>query len=297
VAEGSLPAAARGGHGQTQGGRALSTPWSTPSAFLGERPADGGREGLRFELGHHLHGAFGGTFGGAVAAACMQAARRGAPGLVPVSLDVSFVRGLTGAARVVPSVVHAGRSLRTLNVDVLDDSGRLSARATVGLVAPAGLHRLDHEGHAVRPPLEADGAASAWRSPGVDIPIVATLRPELLGSGPWGVATGVTTPWAEPAWGAEAVCLAADMCVGPPVAMACAGRRVPHPNPDLSLRFVGQPSGLVLAAVGRLERLEAGLAAVRIEVWSESALVGIGVSSSMLLGGGASRPQRADGFD
>ncbi|BBU24472.1 Uncharacterised protein [Mycobacterium xenopi] len=76
------------------------------------------------------------------------------------------------------------------------------------------------------------------------------------------------------------------MCVGPPVATACAGRWIPHPNPDLSLRFVGQVAGPELVGIGRLDRISAGLAAVNISVWSGNELVAVGVCSSMLLAAG-----------
>lgn len=263
----------------------MTATWESPGAFLGETPT--GDDTLCFALGRHLHGAFGGTFGGAVAAACISAARRAAPNLVTASADVRFMRGLSGSATLRATVLHPGRSLWTVSVDVIDEGGKLAARATIGLVAPASLHRLDDPGGAPRPAQAAYADGSDWRAPtGVEIPILATLHPRVLDSGSWEVSTGIVIPWSDRESSAEAVCLAADLCVGPPVAAVCAGQWIPHPNPDLSLRFVGTLAGPELAAVGRLERVHAGLAAVAIQVWSGPTLVGVGVSTSMLLAGG-----------
>lgn len=262
---------------------------TTVDGFLGARRRGAGV--FTFGLGAHLHGAFGGTFGGVVAACAVRVARDLAPGRVPVSLDVRFLRGLTGEAAAEGSVLHAGRSLATVGVDLRDAQGRPAARATVGLVTPEALHPLERPG--ARPPALEEGRAQAWRAPsGVAIPVVTTLAPRVLGAGEWGVATGLSVPWADADAGAEAVCLAADMCVGPPVAAACAGSWLPHPNPDLSLRFAGvQPAGGELVASGRLEAVAAGVALVGIAVWRGGELAGVGVSCSLFvdLSGGRNR--------
>ncbi|MER3453199.1 MAG: hypothetical protein C4344_06070, partial [Acidimicrobiia bacterium] len=102
----------------------------------------------------------------------------------------------------------------------------------------------------------------AWRAPGDGaIPIVTTLAPRILGGGPWGIATAVEVPWDDGA-AEEGVCLAADMCVGPPVAAALADCWVPHPNPDLSLRFVPTEAGREYVGIGRLAEIAGGLAGV-----------------------------------
>lgn len=255
---------------------------TTVDGFLGTERHDSGV--FSFGLGAHLHGAFGGTFGGAVAACTLRVARDLAPHRIPVSLDVRFLRGLTGAGIAEGSVLHEGRSLTTVAVDVRDGNGRPAAQATIGLVAPGALHPLERP--AVAPPaLEWDGARR-WQAPGgMEIPIVSTLAPRVVGVGESGVATGLSVPWEGADDGAEAVCMAADMCVGPPVAAAFDGRWLPHPNPDLSLRFAGvQPSGGPLVGVGRLEGIATGVALVRIGVWRGGELAGVGVSCSLLLG-------------
>lgn len=241
-------------------------------------------DGLSFELGRNMHGAFGGVFGGAVAACALRTARQAAPGRTPASLDVRFLRGLpAGNARAAATVLHAGRSLTTVSVDIADSGGRPAARATIGLADSAALHTADTPSVADQAPVTGHPGGSDWTTPnGVQIPIVATLRPRVLGAGPSWVATGLRVPWDIGA-GAEAACLAADMCVGPPVAAARAGKWIPHPNPDLSLRFVGEVLEPDLIGVGRLQRISGGLAAVSITVWSGDDVVAAGVCSSMLL--------------
>jgi acyl-coenzyme A thioesterase PaaI-like protein len=256
---------------------------STAAEFLGgEQTADGT---WRFSMGSELHGAFGGVFGGAVAAATLLTARSLNPARLPVALDCRFVRSLpAGEARVMPSVVHEGRTLSCVSVDVLDERDRVATRATVSLVDPVVLEPLDHPGASTsaRWTSHADGAR--WtRPPGVEAPIIDTLEPRVVGRDERGIASSIRVPWQDTTAGAEVACLAADLCVGPPVAAAFPDRWIPHPNPDLSLRFSVVAIDEPVVAVGRLERIAAGLASVRIQVWSGGELAAVGVSSSLLL--------------
>jgi hypothetical protein len=263
---------------------------STATTFLGGKPATDGQ--WRFSMGRELYGAFGGVFGGAVAAASLLTARSIAADRFPVALDCRFVRSLpAGAARAVPSIVHEGRTLSCVSVDVLDERGRVATRATVSLVDPAALQPLDHLGASASAQRSGDADGTPWRQPpGVEAPIIDTLEPRLVGRDERGIATAIRVPWQDSDAGAEAACLVADLCVGPPVAAAFPDRWIPHPNPDLSLRFSSDRlDGLALVGVGRLERIAAGLASVRIEVWSGAELAAVGVSSSLLLPGGPSR--------
>lgn len=240
-----------------------------------------------FAVGRERHGAFGGAFGGVVSAVAVVAARSAAPGRVPAALDVHYLRGLpAGDARVVPTVVRAGRTLSVVAVDVYDGDGKLATRATATLVAPEALEPLDHPGSAGPVPTSSpweDG--TPWRNPpGVEVPLIATFQPRAVGrSDAHGVATALRVPWDEPGAAAEAACLAADVCVGPPVAGAGGDRWIPHPNPDLSLRFASRHVGAEVVGWGRLERIEAGVATVRVEVRSDGNLLAAGVSTSLLL--------------
>ena len=263
-----------------------------PAAFLGGHQETRGR--WSFTIGRELHGAFGGAFGGVVAAASLVAARSLAPDRRPSALDCRFLRGL-GAGQVTAeaAVVHEGRTLMCVTVDVSDERGRRSTHSTVSLVEPAALLR-----HA-RQPTEAPAfvpyeEAAPWRNPpGVDAPIIETLGPRSVGQVDGGLATAIAVPWDEDGHDAAAACLAADLCVGPPVALALPDEWVPHPNPDLSLRFCGAVrTDAEVVGVGRLERLDDGLAAVSVAVWSGSQLAAVGVSSSLLLSTGGGQPGR-----
>ena len=97
-----------------------------------------------------------------------------------------------------------------------------------------------------------------------------------------GIACTIRVPWQEVALSSEAMCMAGDVCVGPPVGGALE-TWVPHPNPDLSLRFGAPARGDPVVGVGRLRGIQAGLALVGIEVFAGGSLAAIGVSYSLLL--------------
>jgi len=240
----------------------------------------------RFAIGRERHGAFGGAFGGLVAACCVHAARSAAPGRRPEALDARFVRGLpAGDARFVCTTIHEGKSLSCVSIDVVGPQGKLATRATVSLVDSEVLDPLERSGaNGDAPAIAAYGEGVAWNNPpGVEVPIITTFAPRATARGDRGIGTSLPVPWDTPGNDAEAACLAADFCVGPPVAGAFPGKWIPHPNPDLSLRFTGAPVAAVVTGMGRLERISAGLASVRIEVWSGGQLAAIGISSSLLL--------------
>jgi acyl-coenzyme A thioesterase PaaI-like protein len=249
--------------------------------LLDGRRRDGG---WWFTIPRDLHGAFGGAFGGIVAAACVAAARSCAEDRAPMALDCRFIRQLpAGNARFETATLASGRSLTTVSIDVIGPDDRLATRATVSLAAPEALtDEIDAPGPTVDVTSYAD--AAPWREPpGVEIPIVSTLAPRGSRSD-GGFSTVVMIPWnAEPARSAEAACVAADICVGPPVAAASPERWIPHPNPDLSLRFAGPVATRELCGVGRLRRVSDGVAAVTIEVIADQRLVAVGTSTSMLL--------------
>ena len=241
--------------------------------FLG---ADRDGDEWRFEIGQELHGAFGGAFGGVVAAATIVAARSVAENRVPSAIDCRFLRGLkAGTATAVPSVVHTGRSLTCVSVDLTGPDGRLATLSTISLVDPAALAEIDESPSHVEA-VDFD-AATPWPRM-VPAPILDVLDPRNADAG-----TAVRVPWEDEGWDAEAACLAADMCVGPPVAAVAMRHRAPHPNPDLSLRMAGAVDGDIVVGAGTLERVEQGLATVSITVSAAGRFVASGVSSSLLL--------------
>ncbi len=251
----------------------------------GEPQADGT---WRFEIGRERHGAFGGAFGGLLAASCVHTALGTVPGKAAVSADLRFVRGLpAGTARFVPTILHDGRTLTTMTVDVFDERDRLATRATIGLAARGVLAELDHPGASPEPPDSLPWAEGVpWKTgTAADAPLVESFQPRAVGRGPLGIATALPVPWGDdPAGSAQAACLAADMSVGPPVAGAFPDNPTPAPNPDLSLRFTGRPAAREVVGWARLERIDHGLATTRIEVWCGTDLVAVGVSCSLILG-------------
>lgn len=258
----------------------------TVADFLG---ASAGEEGtMTFALGRELHGAFEGAFGGVVAATSLTAAREVAPGLRPIALDCRFLRGVpAGEVRARVETVRAGRTVTALRVLVEDADGGLCATADASFADPGALHPLDDAGM-VRPGASITYAeASPWQLRKSDAPIVGTLEPRLALTDPGLLATVLRIPWAEASRAPEAACLAADMSVGPPVAQELGDHWVPHPNPDLSLRFALEDVGVdEIAGVARLERVGAGVAVVRFEVFAGMDLVAVGCCSSILLGFG-----------
>ncbi len=258
--------------------------------FLGGRPARDGE--WEFQVGRELHGAFGGANGGVVAAVSVRAARAVSPGRIPASVDARFLRGLTaGAARVIPTAVHTGRTLTVVGVDIYDERGKHCTRSTVTLVAPEALADVDDEGRAGKPAAWLPYAeGEPWpQLPGLDVPLIRAFEPRRIGSDERGIATAVRVRWDEPGTCAEAACIAADISVGPPVgdALRALGRRIPLPNPDLSLRFCAEPPlPRIMVSAARLERIAAGLATTRIEVRTEAReLVAVGVSTTTALAG------------
>jgi len=253
---------------------------TSPAEFLGAVAGEDGR--WQFRIGRELHGAFGGAFGGVVAAATVVAARPLAPGRVPVALDIRFLRSLpAGPAVACPTVLHSGRTLSCVSVDLAQEDGRLAARATISFVDPAALTPITTDEDRRALPLYADGRS--W--PSVGAPIIESLAPRTV---PWpddGMATAIPVPWSpsDTDTSAEAICLPADLCVGPPVVFGLPGHKVAHPNPDLSLRFAGPVTSEELIGVGRLARVHAGLATVAVEVWADGHLVAVGVSTSTLI--------------
>ena len=256
--------------------------------FLQGSPGPG--DAWTFNLGRSLHGAFGGANGGVVGATCLAAARTLAPNRVPASLDVRFLRGLTeGEAKVVPSMLHDGRTLSIVSVDIFDGRGKLCTRATVSLVNTDALEPLDY-----RSPIEfqeghtsyADGKPWAKPASGVEVPLIDTFQPRLVAQDERGYATEVKVLWDEPGTCAEAACIAADISVGPPVGAFVRGKPVPIPNPDLTLRFCGEPDlPATMTANCQLEQISRGIASTRIAVHAGSELIAIGISTTTLLAG------------
>jgi acyl-coenzyme A thioesterase PaaI-like protein len=252
--------------------------------FLGVTD-QGGR--LAFSLGRDLQGAFEGAFGGVVAACALVAARRELGERRPVALDCRFLHAIpVGTLRAEVRVVNEGRTMSVAAVDLIDGRQRLAATALVTFAAQDALHALDDAGM-VRPGASVGYAeASPWQMRKTNVPIVGTLEPRVALTDPGLVATVLRVPFDPEGAGCEAACLVADMAVEPPVAADLGDSWVPHPNADISLRFAGTESGPEMAGVARLERIAAGVATVRVEVFSGVDLIAVGISTALLLGMG-----------
>lgn len=264
--------------------------------FLGARAREEGS--TAFSLGDRLRGAFGGVFGGGTAAAVLHAARARATGRTPVSLHCTFTRTLTPGEQIATTeVVAEGRTATTVTVRLLDGDGDLAAHATATFAAPEAL--VDHhaDGPAESPPLDAwtDG----WELPipeGVEAPLMETLPLRITGMPSGGFAHAVHAPWQDETGVPEAAAMMADYCAGLPVgaALGTQGTKIPVPNPDLSLRFVGDAWEELLVGVGRLARIHHGAAATHVEVWTgpddawkpgddRAHLLAVGLSSAVML--------------
>ncbi len=225
-----------------------------------------------------------------VGATCLAASRSLAHDRVPASLDVRFLRGLTeGEATVVPSMVHEGRTLSVVSVDIFDERDRLCTRATVSFVNTDALEPLDYpsptESHEGLVPY-ADGKPWAKPKSGVEVPLIDTFQPRLVGQDERGYATEIKVLWDEPGTCAEAACVTADISVGPPVGAFVRGKPVPIPNPDLSLRFCANPDlPATMTATCCLEQISKGIASTRIAVHTGKELIAIGISTTTLLAG------------
>jgi acyl-coenzyme A thioesterase PaaI-like protein len=242
--------------------------------FLRAEPA--GDDRWRFHIPRELHGAFGGAFGGAVCAATLIAARSVSPGRTPNALDCRFVRGLpAGDAYATATTIHAGRSLANVSVDLGDANGKLCARSTISLVQPEMLEPVELD-PVEAPAFTAHADAAAW--PAI-APIVETIDPRFVAPD----ATAIVVPWDVASdSSAEAVCMAADLAVGPPLGAHIAAG-IGTPNPDIAVRFCGTVTIPTVVGASRLVRAASGVAAVDVTIWSGERLVGTAISTALLL--------------
>jgi acyl-coenzyme A thioesterase PaaI-like protein len=230
-----------------------------------------------------LHGAYGGAFGGLLAAIAVAVARETVPGRHPFALDCHFVRGLRGDASITTDVVRSGRSMSVVSV-AMTEGGELTTSATVLLADLAALDDWTVADTGAPPPDTSD--AKPWRHPpGRHVGIIDTLAPRSKRVDGDAIATTISVPWPTPghAAAAEASCMAADISTGPPVEAAFTGGWRPHPNPDLSLRFLPRPiSAGEITGVARLDAAGAGVATMSLAVWSGGARTAVGVSTALV---------------
>ncbi|MGI9594920.1 MAG: acyl-CoA thioesterase domain-containing protein [Acidimicrobiales bacterium] len=258
----------------------------TPLEYLGAEQID--ETSWRLRMPRAIHGAFGGVTGGALAAAAVAIGRFAEPGRIAVSLDMHFLRGLASEEATADiEVLSSGRSLTVVRAELSDEQDRRTTVARIAFAEPTALEPIesDHPASELGPPTpDLADTAKPWRSPqGVEVPIIDTARPRAARVGD-GIATLVTVPWDPDGDGAEGACLAADLSVGPPVdAVLPKGTWIPHPNPDLSIRFAGPITSSDLVAVAACRRVYRGAATVESAVWDGKELVAAAISTSLFI--------------
>lgn len=242
----------------------------------------------QFELDESINGAFGGTTGGVLAALAVFVARDMAPDRQVTGIDARFIRGFKpGTAVVTATVINAGRTLSTVQVSVNSLDGKLCTLALVSLVNGDSLADMDQPDVPTPTGLLELADAKRWPQPEppMQIPLIDLFEPAFMGKTSSGLACAVKTIWDKSDNCAEAICIAADLSVGPPVMAALKGQRLATPNPDIALRFCREtelPDFLI--ACCRLESLAAGLATTRIEVRAGDTLLAAGVSTTTCIG-------------
>lgn len=249
--------------------------------FNGKKIEDGY---FTFQLKENMNGGFGGTNGGVLAALCVFVSRDLAKGRVPSALDTRFIRGFRpGEAIVNAKILNEGRSLSVISVDITNQEEKLCVRSTVTLVDPAVLADIDFEDQCLdkKELLKLD-EGKVWPQPKGPqvIPLIDTFEPAYIGNDIDGTATATKVIWQEENTTAEAVCIAADISVGPPVARLVKGK-ASIPNPDISLRFSGElDEQSHLLAFCKTTNITQGMASNQIKVWSGEQLAAIGISTT-----------------
>ena len=236
-----------------------------------------------FQLEKKYNGAFGGINGGVFSAISVHVARHVSEGRQPIGLDSRYLRGFRpGEAKVECTVLNAGRTLTTVNVDIINSDQKLCTRSVVMLVNQEALAPLNIEGNVgCIETHKAYKEGRTWPQPsGYVVPLIDTFQPRILAKDEHGILTATQVIWDEPGTCAEAACIAADISVGPPVGSVVAGK-ASTPNPDLSLRFCQDTElpGHLMASC-RMESMINGLASTRIEVRAEKEIVAVGVSTT-----------------
>jgi acyl-coenzyme A thioesterase PaaI-like protein len=254
-----------------------------------------------FDLGEHLQSNWGAVYGGAVSAAMLAVARSATPERSPRSLHVQMVRSVpSGRVSAAATVRHSGRTVATVEVELVDERRKLAAIALVTMVTPDAV-AADYDRTIAAPTFrlnEIPGAASDGIAGAAAAPVVATLNLTPRGETGRLIAENVRScvdgspaavmecavPWEDlECTGPEAACLAADLAVGPAILWSYISSQDIGPNTDLTLRFTTAPATPVVFAAGTMLSVQRGTATVGIEVQGGDNQLAHGLSCSLLL--------------
>jgi hypothetical protein len=264
--------------------------------FLGGPTPD--RDGWGFDFGEHLNSNWGAVYGGALGAGVLAVARAAVPDRSPRSLHLQIVRSVpNGLAHATATVRHAGRTVVTVEIEMLDARGKLAVLGLATMVTPEALAAEQHDTGADRFQLEhrplaldARFLAPIQRS----LEMIAERNGEFVGAYAANRRTGfgessppvghVTVPWddLEPT-GPEAACLGADAMIVAPLMYTAVPNELIGPNPDLTLRFTTAPATREVLSAGTVLSLQHGSATVALEVQAGDQQLAHGLATSLLL--------------
>jgi acyl-coenzyme A thioesterase PaaI-like protein len=265
-------------------------------SFLGGPTAVG--DEWEFDFREHLQSNWGAVYGGAIAAGALSVARLAAPERSPRSLHLQIVRSVPqGLAYATAVVRHSGRTVGTVEVDVLDARRKLAAIALVTVVTPAALASEFDDPTAERFRRQVRPLAT---DPGFMAPVQRSLQMlteedgTFVGSYAENVRRGfdgtlppvghITIPWNDlEATGPEAACLGADAMVAAPLMYSSVPNGVIGPNPDLTLRFTTAPATREVLTAGTAVSVQQGTATVALEVQAGDNQLAQGLATALLL--------------
>lgn len=266
--------------------------------FLGGPRVDGG--GWVFDLGEHLESNWGAVYGGATSAALVAVARAAAPDRSPRSLHVQLLRSVPrGLARASAEVLHAGRIVAAVQVELRDQADKLAVVGLVTMVTPEALAAELHDTSTepfhrkVRPAQLMAGFTapiqqtldmlSDLQDDGSFVASFADNRPPCLDGTPPPVGH-ITLPWGDlEHTGPEAACLSADAMTAPPILYSYIPNDVIGPNVDLSLRFTTASATREVLSAGTMLSVHSGAVTVGIEVQAGDSQLARGLATSLLL--------------
>ena len=264
--------------------------------FLGGPTPDG--DEWCFEFAEHLHSNWGAVYGGALAASTLAVARSAAPDRSPRSLHLQIVRSVpSGMAHATAEVLHAGRTVATVQVKMFDARRKLAVIALVTMVTPDALAADIHD-------TAADQFQRHLRpiaiEPGFRAPVQQSLQmlTEEDGAFVGSYAVNVrrcfdgtpppvghiTLPWDDlRSTGPEAACLGADAMIVAPLLYSSIPNDVVGPNPDLTLRFTTAPAQREVLTASTILSVQNGTATVALEVQAGDNQLAHGLATSLLL--------------